>query len=119
VCYEARAARGYFGLNAMNKSVLENHDFILGVEEAWDSYYEVMVRFVEEVTIRANIHYLFVDEETKKHYYLKPRHKGHRIESVFVEHIYVNLFTVDSEAYQADKKQTISSAIGVLKLPNN
>ncbi len=104
----------------MKKSILENHDFVLGVEEEWNLYYEVIVKFIEEVTINANTYHLFVDESTKKYFYLRPRYSGHNIAGVFVEkQVIVNLFAVDSEPYQADKKQSITHATGVLKIPNS
>jgi hypothetical protein len=76
-----------------------------------------MVKFVEEVVIDINIYHLFADKINKRYFYLRPRYVGYQIEGVFVDkQIIVNLFILDSEIYQSDKKQSISYATGALKL---
>jgi hypothetical protein len=102
----------------MKTSLLENYEVLLGVEEKWDSYYEVTVNFIEEVSIDAYTYYLFVDQNTKKHFYLRPRFVGDQIEDVLTKKVVVNLFSVDSDIYQSDKKQPNFYATGLLQLIN-
>jgi len=102
----------------MESSILANRDFILGVQEKWDSYYEVVVKFVVEVAFDGYACHSFVDKKTDKHYYLRSRYSGHQIEEVFVERqIVVDLFLVDTDYCQASKQHGIFYATGILKLP--
>lgn len=101
----------------MESSILANRDFILGVQEKWDSYYEVMVKFANEITFDDYAYHSFVDEKTDKCYYLRSRYIGHQIEGVLVERqIIVDLFLVDADSYQTNEQQAIFYATGILKL---
>ncbi len=104
----------------MKTNILENQDFLLGVQEDWDSYYEVKVKFIKEVNIGVYIYYLFADKNTEKSFCLSPRYEGHHIEGIYVEkQIVVNLFKGGLDVNQVYNKQPIFYATGLLKLPTN
>lgn len=101
----------------MGTSILANQDFILDVQEKWDSYSEVVVKFVDEVAFDGYAYHSFADEKTDKHYYLRSRYSGHQIEGVLVERqVIVDLFLLDADFYQGSKRQAIFYATGILKL---
>lgn len=104
----------------MNKYILTNNVFLLGVEENWDTYHEVTVRFVEKVNIGEYTYYLFVDIKTDEHFYLRPRYAGHRIEGISAEkRIVVNLFKRTLDVDPGSDQQPQFYATGLLQLPNN
>ena len=98
------------------KSILENHEFLLGVEERWDLYYEVKVVFIKEVTIDNYTSHVFVDKKNKKYYCLSPRYSGHQIETIYVEKkIIVNIYAGDLNPSDENFRNTKFRATGVLQ----
>jgi len=98
------------------KSILENHEFLLGVEEKWDLYYEVTVVFIKEVAVENNNYHVFVDKKNEKYYRLKPRYTGHQIEGIFVEKkIIVNIHAGDFNPGDNDFRNIKFRATGVLQ----
>ena len=104
----------------MKTNILEHRDFLLSVQEEWDSYYEVTVKFIKEVTTHGYTYHLFTDKEAEKSYYLRPRYTGHDIEGIFVEkRIIVNIAKKDSDVDRGNNQSPIFYATGILQLPNN
>jgi hypothetical protein len=109
----------YLGADAMSTSVLENRDFVLGLEENWDSYHETKVRFSREVIISGYTYYLFTENNTGKVFFLSPRYADQLIEGVIVEkRIVVNLFTGQFDADETEMEQPTPFATGLLLLPD-
>jgi len=61
---------------ALNTSILNKHEFTLGIEVSWDSYCEVKVKFVKEFVIKNFIYHVFSDKENKNFFNLRPRYEG-------------------------------------------
>ncbi len=71
---------------------LEDRTFILGVEEGWNKYFEVTVRFLKKVErAEHDDYYLFADETTGTNYWLTPRYKADAIPLAAVAQIMVNI----------------------------
>jgi len=94
----------------MYKNILETRSYILGVDETWDNYYELTVKFIEEVTIGEYSYHHFIDESSNNSFYLKPRYTGQSIEWVMVQNVIVNIVSKDSN------EQLRFRATGILKL---
>jgi len=102
----------------MKTNILKGHDFILGVEEDWNSYYEVKVKFIEEVSVDIYTYHLFKDQKNGNYFYISPRYKEHQIEGVFAEQrIIVNIFKGSLDILQEKNIQPEFYATGILKLP--
>ena len=69
----------------MNESIIKDMDFLLSIQEEWDSYQEITVQFKKEIAISEYTYHIFSDKKTGQLYYLSPRHVGGQIEGVFVE----------------------------------
>jgi hypothetical protein len=105
-------------LNTMKNNILRNQDFLLGIEESWDSYYEVTVKFVEEVTIGPHTYHHLLDPKNQKSFYLRPRYVDHHIEGIFVDRqIVVNISKTDTDGGQTNIRPPRFYATGILKLP--
>ncbi|MGB8215266.1 MAG: hypothetical protein WCE68_17085 [Anaerolineales bacterium] len=103
----------------MKTNTLENQEFLLGVEEGWDSYFEVTVKFYKEVTIHGYPYHLFLDEKGEKLYYLRPRYKGHSIEGIYVEkQILVNIAKEDGDVDLNNHQPPPFYTMGILRLPD-
>ena len=103
----------------MTTSVLHAKDFLLGIEDKWDLYYEAVVTYVQDITLDAYTYHLFSDKKTKECYYLSPRFEEHSIEGVFIEkRIAVNLFKEDVKNSETGEKRLRFYATGVLQLPD-
>ena len=102
----------------MKTNVLENKSFVLGVEESWDSYHEIEVKFVKELRIDTYSYYIFEDTKTKQTFYLSPRYTGHHIEGIFADRqIVVNISKRDTNSGQTNTKPPQFYAIGILQVP--
>ncbi|NCP87984.1 hypothetical protein GW781_13445 [bacterium] len=102
----------------MKTNIFKNQNFILGVEEEWDIYYEVAVKFVEEVTINNYWYHVFSDENTGKTFYLRPLFSGHPIEGIFIEkRIDVSISKKEHPVDKTNTKIPTDYATGILKLP--
>jgi hypothetical protein len=101
----------------MKTNTLENQDFLLGIQEEWDLYHEVAVKFIKEITTQGYGYHLFADAKGEMSYYLRPRYSGHDIEGIFVEkRIIVNIAKKDSGAKQDINRSPVFYATGILKL---
>jgi hypothetical protein len=101
----------------MNTYNLKAADFLLGVEESWDSYFEVIVNFIEQDPINDYSYYLFVDKAANRSFYLSPRYLGQKTEDVFMEkRIVVNVSKIDPVENQAENRLPKAYATGSLQL---
>ena len=101
----------------MNTDILKNRDFLLGIQQDWDSYYEVTVRFVREMVVSHFTYYLFTEKKTEKLFYLSPNFVGHDIKNVTIEkRIFVKVFVENPKRQKT--KQPDLFADGVLLLPD-
>ncbi len=99
----------------MTNNILDNKEFLLGIQENWDSYYEATVQFVNESIIKGFNYYVFTDKRTGSLYYLLPRYKGQFIEGIFArKRIIVNIAKQGPNIDQP----LVFFATGILQLPN-
>jgi hypothetical protein len=89
---KVRASSYSVWIDEMRKNILDKLDFVLGIEESWDSYIEVEVRFTQKKIINGFEYFIFEEKKSKKEYLLSPRYEGQQIEMVLIEkQIIVNI----------------------------
>jgi hypothetical protein len=94
--------------------MLENRNFILGIQETWNSYLEVKVQFTQEITSHGFTYHIFMDKETNQTYYLSPRYEGQQIENVLIDNrIIVN---IARRTPSIEEQPPITIGAGILKL---
>jgi hypothetical protein len=101
----------------MKLSDLKKADFLLGIEENWDTYIEVIVKFIETVSIDDHIYYLFVDKGNNQSFYLYPRYKGQYIEDALAKkQVAVNVSKMILNNGAQKSQLPLTYATGLLQL---
>jgi len=95
-------------------------EYILVIQENWDSYEELVVKFVRRISISDFHYYLFEDITTNKIYYLSPRYIGQKIEDVIPEEkVVVNISKQEATTSPVEIVHPKTYAIGTLQVLSN
>src|SRR5512143_3377051 len=98
----------------MRVELFGEREFLLGIEESWDSYKEVTVRFVDDATIAGHTFHIFRNPQSQTSFYLRPRYEGHRIAEVLGGKVVVSIYAWDPDSSR--QLQPRFYATGLLQL---
>ncbi len=101
----------------MIQADLKKVNFLLGIDENWDTHIDVVVNFIEKVSINDHTYYLFIEKSKKQSFYLTPRYVGENIEDVGVKkQIVVNISKKISDDELSNTQLPLTYATGLLQL---
>jgi hypothetical protein len=84
-------------------NILDQKEFTLDIQEEWDSFEKVWIRFVHKTTIKDSIYYVFEDLNKDQKYLLTTRYYGDEVEDLLEKKsIIVNISKKISETNNDD-----------------